>query len=122
MQDIRQSLSDRKLIPSRVSAHIKLFETRPGDFVASIVPREGDEIEVHVTHSFATDRQDCLAWLFFKKEIKLATRLMNCLNSGRGIQGFEVMQDTSRRTYILAETTDFFHGRYMNSSLKALGF
>ncbi len=53
---------------------------------------------------------------------KTANRLAAAINAGKVFKDAKLATDVNGKTYICAETTQFFHGRHMNSSLKAIGF
>lgn len=87
---------------------------------------------VHVIVSWADaegkvqlDRPSTGGWGFddSPKGRKTAERLAACINAGKAYKpNPKVKTDTGGKTYLDTDTTEFFHGRHMNTSLKKLGF
>lgn len=69
------------------------------------------------------DRASTGGWLFDLDQKSLAQRLVKCINADKAYKpNVEIKTDVNGKTYVSAETTEFFHKRHMNVSLKKLGF
>lgn len=69
------------------------------------------------------DRPSTGGWGFTddRRGNELAERLALAINLGRAYTNAKLDRDVNGRTYIVAETTQFFHGRHMAKSLTAVG-
>ncbi len=88
---------------------------------ATLVPT-GEGFKIEVVWSGNLDRPNVGGWLFGKKEKAIAARLVAAINAGKVYATPEIKTDVNGKTYVHAETTQFFHKRHMNVSLKAIGF
>ena len=79
-------------------------------------------LKVTATKQMNVDRDDVAAWSFGLEQRSLATRLKACIEAGKAFLGYTVARDDFGKTYVREESAEFFHGRYMNSSLKKLGY
>jgi hypothetical protein len=70
------------------------------------------------------DRPNVGGWIFgtTPSQVSLANRLVKAINAGAVYCDAKLMTDVNGKTYVSANTTEFFHKRHMNVSLKKVGF
>ena len=84
---------------------------------------DADGIHVTVTWSgVPLDRPIGYGWLLGAKDELTADRLTAAVNAGVVFKNPTVMKDVNGKTYVSADTTQFFHKRHMKKSLTAVGF
>lgn len=85
---------------------------------------DGLHVQVSWSGPEALDRPSTDGWLFDESQSqrRTAERLCAAINAGVVFKEPELLVDVNGRSYVQAEQTQFFHKRYMNSSLRAVGF
>lgn len=87
---------------------------------------EGDTVHLDVTWSGpeVLDRPCTGGWQFNndRRGVTFAGRLAQAINAGRAYREPKLVRDVNGHSYIEATTTQFFHKRHMDASLRAVGF
>ncbi len=91
---------------------------------ATIIDQDGGDVLVNVTWKGfqPLDRPSTGGWSFPAKKLQVARRLARAINAGVVYKNPQRLLDVNGDAYIQAETTQFFHGRHMEASLRAVGF